>query len=617
MDVMSLLAGQGQAPQGGAPGSAAYTTPQQITSLYEYANALGQPVPVNQNGKMSWTQGLADVLRSGIGGYLSHEADLRQQQGLAAGAAQSTPLIAALLGMGGQQQGGQAPTPGGGAPANGPTPTDPLSAASASIAKLESGGNYGAIGPATSSGDHAYGKYQVMGANIPSWTQSALGQAMTPEQFLNNPQAQEATFKHQFGSYLDKTGNVADAASMWFTGRPLSQGANASDVNGMTGARYAQMVAAGQPQQQGAPEQTGAISAPSGNGAPGGIGGLNPQNIAAVLSNPMVPDSTKAMVVSLLKPQVISDAIGGHYLYSPAMGTPQPIVSGIHISEGPAHVPIAVTGNPGNPQTTILAPGTNGMTPQNAGAPGSVVPPPGGGANPAATGPLAPYMPLITAGQNVDAQGRAKGAIAGQQADEYTQATHQAEAARNAAYPLRQIQGILEKTGGELPTGQGADKLISAESLGNLVSTALGHPLTSEDSQLTALQLLHKYGVQIATAQAQNVNVSPTNLGLNLAGQTSPGTELSGPANLHLVDNLVRLNDLNQKYFQAKQSYYQQNGNLDNFQKTWQQSIDGGKAVPLSRFPIATRTGSDGKLYDKVPSTDHRGFSWVVHGTVQ
>src|SRR5688500_8767678 len=43
------------------------------------------------------------------------------------------------------------------------------------IAGIESGGRYNAIGPRTKNGDRAYGKYQVMGNNVPVWTKAALG----------------------------------------------------------------------------------------------------------------------------------------------------------------------------------------------------------------------------------------------------------------------------------------------------------------------------------------------------------------------------------------------------------------------------------------------------------
>ena len=77
-----------------------------------------------------------------------------------------------------------------------------------------------------------------MGANIPAWTKAALGQELTPQQFLGDPAAQDAVFAHRFGRYVQQTGNPQDAASMWFTGRPLAQGANAKDGLGTSGQDY-------------------------------------------------------------------------------------------------------------------------------------------------------------------------------------------------------------------------------------------------------------------------------------------------------------------------------------------------------------------------------------------
>lgn len=115
-----------------------------------------------------------------------------------------------------------------------------LSRARDAIAAIESrgSGDYSAIGPRTRSGDRAYGRYQVMGANIPAWTQVALGSELTPQQFLANPAAQDAVFDRQFGASVARYGNVSDAASVWFTGRPLAQGAAANDNLGTTGASY-------------------------------------------------------------------------------------------------------------------------------------------------------------------------------------------------------------------------------------------------------------------------------------------------------------------------------------------------------------------------------------------
>ncbi|WP_156958863.1 hypothetical protein [Labrenzia sp. DG1229] len=107
------------------------------------------------------------------------------------------------------------------------------------IASIESAGSgdYAAVGPQTGKG-RAYGRYQVMDFNVGPWTEKHHGQRLSPEEFLASPEAQDAVFNGEFGSYVQKYGNPQDAASMWFTGKPAEQGANRADVNGMTGSRY-------------------------------------------------------------------------------------------------------------------------------------------------------------------------------------------------------------------------------------------------------------------------------------------------------------------------------------------------------------------------------------------
>lgn len=103
---------------------------------------------------------------------------------------------------------------------------DLMAAAKEAIASKESAGQanpYAALGPVTPGGDRAIGKYQVMGANVPGWTEAALGVRMTPEEFAASPEAQEAVFENRFGGYLDRYGNFEDAASSWFSGRPAAQ----------------------------------------------------------------------------------------------------------------------------------------------------------------------------------------------------------------------------------------------------------------------------------------------------------------------------------------------------------------------------------------------------------
>lgn len=107
-----------------------------------------------------------------------------------------------------------------------------------SIANIESGGRYDIIGPATRDGDRAIGKYQVMGKNVGPWTKEALGQELTPEQFVSSPDAQEAVFKHKFGSYVSKYGPEG-AARAWFAGEGGMNDMGRKDVLGTSVADYA------------------------------------------------------------------------------------------------------------------------------------------------------------------------------------------------------------------------------------------------------------------------------------------------------------------------------------------------------------------------------------------
>jgi len=135
--------------------------------------------------------------------------------------------------------------PGAPAAAAGAPAAFDMARAKAASANIESGGKYDALGPITRNGDRAYGKYQVMGNNIPSWTKEAFGKSMTPEDFLADPAAQEKVYEQQFGKNVAKYGNVADAASVWFTGKPLAQAGNVSDVLGTTAPEYVSKFMAG------------------------------------------------------------------------------------------------------------------------------------------------------------------------------------------------------------------------------------------------------------------------------------------------------------------------------------------------------------------------------------
>lgn len=86
----------------------------------------------------------------------------------------------------------------------------------ASIIAQESGGNYGAIGQPTRYGT-AYGRYQVLDSNIPSWTKQYYGKSLTPSQFLANHAAQDAVARGKLKSYFNKYG-ARGAAAAWYSG---------------------------------------------------------------------------------------------------------------------------------------------------------------------------------------------------------------------------------------------------------------------------------------------------------------------------------------------------------------------------------------------------------------
>lgn len=126
----------------------------------------------------------------------------------------------------------------GGGSSSGGSFDQAIAASAEAIASIESGGDYNAIGPVVQggqyAGEQALGKYQVMPGNIPQWSQEALGFQITPEQFLANPEYQDAIFAYQFGKAAQQYGTLEDAASVWFSGRPLAKAGNASDVLGTT-----------------------------------------------------------------------------------------------------------------------------------------------------------------------------------------------------------------------------------------------------------------------------------------------------------------------------------------------------------------------------------------------
>src|SRR6478752_4221484 len=82
------------------------------------------------------------------------------------------------------------------------------------IGQQESGGNYSVV---NSIG--AVGKYQVMKANIPSWSRAALGYSISWQKFRDSPDLQEKIVRYKLNSYYKNYG-FRGAASAWYSGNP-------------------------------------------------------------------------------------------------------------------------------------------------------------------------------------------------------------------------------------------------------------------------------------------------------------------------------------------------------------------------------------------------------------
>jgi hypothetical protein len=149
-------------------------------------------------------------------------------------------------GSGGTGDGGEEGGAGGGFNSSGALPTfaqsggemAPIRNAIASIESAGSGG-YSAIGPRHEKYGRPLGRYQVMESNLPKWSEQAIGRRVSPEEFLKNPKIQDAIFDDQFKRNMRIYGSPEQAASVWFTGRPITRESAADkDSLGTTGRAY-------------------------------------------------------------------------------------------------------------------------------------------------------------------------------------------------------------------------------------------------------------------------------------------------------------------------------------------------------------------------------------------
>lgn len=111
------------------------------------------------------------------------------------------------------------------------------------IRKIESGNNYGAVGMQTKYG-RPLGAYQILESNLPQWSQQALGRVVSASEFLGNRLTQDQVAYYQLTKLLQKyNGRFEDVASVWNSGRPLSQSGSIVDpYNGQSVNTYVNKV---------------------------------------------------------------------------------------------------------------------------------------------------------------------------------------------------------------------------------------------------------------------------------------------------------------------------------------------------------------------------------------
>jgi hypothetical protein len=76
-----------------------------------------------------------------------------------------------------------------------------------------------------------------MDYNIPNWTRECIGERLTIDQFLNDPEAQVLTAACKIQQSYEKYGNIEDAFAIYFSGRPV-KGNVSKDVTGTSVPQY-------------------------------------------------------------------------------------------------------------------------------------------------------------------------------------------------------------------------------------------------------------------------------------------------------------------------------------------------------------------------------------------
>jgi hypothetical protein len=214
------------------------------------------------------------------------------------------------------------------APAGYPEAGDPIDHYARATAAQESGGNYRALGPVTESGDRAFGKYQVMGKNIRPWTKQYYGRELTPTEFLNNPEAQEAVYRGEFGRLVRKHGPDG-AARAWFAGERGMNNPNARDILGTTVSAYADNfnrnlppeITAGtsrppaeEPTRALGFDATAAVQNLAQPELPAAASGIGREQLAALYKNPLTRPVAQALLQKQFSPDVYDFKVEGGYI---------------------------------------------------------------------------------------------------------------------------------------------------------------------------------------------------------------------------------------------------------------------------------------------------------------
>ena len=208
------------------------------------------------------------------------------------------------------------------------------------------------------------------------------------------------------------------------------------------------------------------------------------------------------------------------------------------------------------------------------------------------------------AGAKAAAEANAKNDV-----DEVAASRTKLESLRNSGQDLAQAQSALDSYQGKMPTGPFGQNALWARGIANTVG--LGDP-----SQLSNMEIFAKNATKVASQQIKEFTSKGTNLDLETELKNNPGVSVSDQTNRILIDHMGRAHTVAQQYENAKQSYYDQNGSLRGFQPHWEQSISGAGAIPLSKFPVATKI-INGQPVAKYLSTDPSGYSLFPAGEVK